>query len=296
MLYSKLNKIIVTIVLLATGAYAQQPPGTTIRRRLITPAPAGSSAVSAPFTLDTRPKAPSPVWVSEPAPPVTFALAFAETARVYGVGNPDASRVSAYPNGSRLAIAWAAPADVSVSLMLKTGDSAAVGWLVFGGKDTGAATVTLDRLGWSRAGPFYVEAFFQGTGANHLKWRSDAFLLLKAEDGEDEIARAVAAATGRAEPTPPFEIKRAEPSVPATAFTRDLTVGSRGADVVSWQSYLESKGFVVMPSGVARGYFGSLTKAATAAWQKARGISPPNGRFGPIERAAANADFPGGRP
>src|SRR4051812_34323847 len=70
----------------------------------------------------------------------------------------------------------------------------------------------------------------------------------------------------------------------ATAtFTRSLTVGSRGTDVTALQSILMQAGYLkVSPTG----YFGSLTKAALAAWQAANGISPAVGYFGPITRAA----------
>lgn len=72
-------------------------------------------------------------------------------------------------------------------------------------------------------------------------------------------------------------------------FTQNLTVGSTGADVTSLQQFLVGKGFLNMPTGVAYGYFGPLTKAAVAAWQAANGISPAVGYWGPISRAAANA-------
>ena len=56
-------------------------------------------------------------------------------------------------------------------------------------------------------------------------------------------------------------------TVPAgTTFTQNLTVGSRGAEVIALQQVLVSQGHLVMPAGVAMGYFGSLTKAAVAKW------------------------------
>ena len=72
-------------------------------------------------------------------------------------------------------------------------------------------------------------------------------------------------------------------------FARDLTIGSTGADVVALQSFLVEKGFLVMPQGVAMGYFGSLTKAALGAYQASVGISPSVGYFGPITRAYVNS-------
>jgi hypothetical protein len=75
----------------------------------------------------------------------------------------------------------------------------------------------------------------------------------------------------------------------ATTFTKDLTVGSTGAEVTALQQFLVSKGFLTMPAGVAFGTFGPLTKAALAAYQTSAGISPAAGYFGPLTRAKVNA-------
>lgn len=72
-------------------------------------------------------------------------------------------------------------------------------------------------------------------------------------------------------------------------FTTDLTVGSTGSQVVALQQMLVAQGHLVMPAGVAYGYFGSLTKAAVAKWQAANGIAPAAGYFGPLSRAKANS-------
>jgi peptidoglycan hydrolase-like protein with peptidoglycan-binding domain len=86
----------------------------------------------------------------------------------------------------------------------------------------------------------------------------------------------------------------AVPDVDA-AYTRDLTIGSSGSDVAELQTFLVSKGFLVMPVGVTPGYFGALTQAALARYQAANGIVPPAGYFGPLTRASvssANAAAP----
>src|SRR5258706_16336518 len=57
-----------------------------------------------------------------------------------------------------------------------------------------------------------------------------------------------------------------------TTFTMDQTIGSSGSQVVALQQVLVAKGYLVMPSGVAMGYFGSLTKAAVMKWQAASGV------------------------
>ena len=73
----------------------------------------------------------------------------------------------------------------------------------------------------------------------------------------------------------------------SVTFTRDLTIGSTGADVTALQNWLIGKGNAI-PAG-ATGYFGAQTQAALAAWQAANGVSPAAGYFGPITRAKVNA-------
>ena len=77
-------------------------------------------------------------------------------------------------------------------------------------------------------------------------------------------------------------------------FTRDLTLGSTGDDVMQLQKFLNSHGAMVASSGAdvsgsESTYFGAKTKAALAAYQAANGISPAVGYFGPITRAKVNA-------
>jgi hypothetical protein len=68
-------------------------------------------------------------------------------------------------------------------------------------------------------------------------------------------------------------------SVTATTFTRDLTIGSTGADVSALQAAVG-----VTP---ATGYFGSITAAAVKSYQTSKGISA-TGYVGPLTRAALN--------
>jgi len=72
--------------------------------------------------------------------------------------------------------------------------------------------------------------------------------------------------------------KAAVTSSASVTFTKDLTVGSRGADVTALQNAL----------GVtSTGYFGSVTKAAVVSYQKAHGL-PATGYVGALTRAALN--------
>jgi peptidoglycan hydrolase-like protein with peptidoglycan-binding domain len=87
------------------------------------------------------------------------------------------------------------------------------------------------------------------------------------------------------------------PSPAGAAYLRDLTVGSTGADVVELQTFLVSRGFLVMPAGVPMGYFGPITRDALARYQASVGISPAVGYFGSITRANLNlASGPGTAP
>lgn len=70
------------------------------------------------------------------------------------------------------------------------------------------------------------------------------------------------------------------------SFTRDLTVGSQGADVTALQNYLAAKGYFNV---AATGYFGAITAQAAAAWQSANGVMPAAGYFGAISRAKYNS-------
>jgi peptidoglycan hydrolase-like protein with peptidoglycan-binding domain len=80
-------------------------------------------------------------------------------------------------------------------------------------------------------------------------------------------------------------------------YTRDLTLGSTGADVVALQTFLESKGHLKLPDGTSyngnpptKGYFGNLTQAALSSYQTVKGISPADGYFGPVTRASVMKD------
>lgn len=75
-----------------------------------------------------------------------------------------------------------------------------------------------------------------------------------------------------------------------TQFTRDLTIGATGADVIALQTWLISQGFTI-PAG-ATGYFGAQTKAALARYQASAGITPAAGYFGPITRARVAVQTP----
>lgn len=105
------------------------------------------------------------------------------------------------------------------------------------------------------------------------------------------VAQPVSAEAPAPKPPRPTIVVTTEPiEVPRFVFFRNLTVGDQGEDVELLQAFMESKGFLTMPAGVRRGYFGPMLRAALAAWQAARGISPAAGYFGPISRSRANLE------
>ena len=80
---------------------------------------------------------------------------------------------------------------------------------------------------------------------------------------------------------------------PPYAFTRDLTVGSRGDDVHALQVFLVQQdtgpAAHALEKNATTRYFGPLTRAALAEYQKSVGIRPAVGYFGPITRAYLKA-------
>ena len=67
-------------------------------------------------------------------------------------------------------------------------------------------------------------------------------------------------------------------------YAQDLAVGSQGADVAALQQMLIDGGYLKISEPTA--YFGSVTKTALSAWQKANSINP-SGYFGSLSRAKA---------
>lgn len=68
------------------------------------------------------------------------------------------------------------------------------------------------------------------------------------------------------------------------SMNSNLMVSSRGAGVIALQTFLESEGYLTMPEGVAKGYFGNVTKMALVKYQAQAGL-PATGFFGPLTRA-----------
>ncbi|MES2215967.1 MAG: peptidoglycan-binding protein [Patescibacteria group bacterium] len=76
------------------------------------------------------------------------------------------------------------------------------------------------------------------------------------------------------------------PSAHAAMLTRELEVGSSGADVSALQTFL-AQDRALYPQGLVTGYFGTLTKGAVINFQLRNEI-PTVGRVGPMTMAVIN--------
>lgn len=72
----------------------------------------------------------------------------------------------------------------------------------------------------------------------------------------------------------------AVPSRVCAAFSRNLSQGMSGSDVVDLQQFLQDEGYF---SAETTGYYGPVTASAVAQWQTSQGISAV-GAFGPMSR------------
>ena len=85
-------------------------------------------------------------------------------------------------------------------------------------------------------------------------------------------------------------------SVAVHVFKDNLTVGSTlGSEVKALQQFLNAHGYTVATTGAGSKNnettkFGAATKAAVIKYQKAKGITPASGYFGPKTRASVNTE------
>ncbi len=77
---------------------------------------------------------------------------------------------------------------------------------------------------------------------------------------------------------------------PKPTFTRSLSIGMKGADVIALQTALEQKNLLTIPARVAKGYFGALTKTAVTKYQASVKL-PTVGIFGPLTRVKLMANL-----
>lgn len=75
-------------------------------------------------------------------------------------------------------------------------------------------------------------------------------------------------------------------TTPSVQFSRELSFGSTGPDVLALQQLLINKGYLGIKTPT--GYFGFLTQAALANFQAANGLAPFNGMFNAETMAFVN--------
>ncbi len=73
--------------------------------------------------------------------------------------------------------------------------------------------------------------------------------------------------------------------VSPSPYSRPLALGKSGNDVSALQTFLIERGYLVIPPGISKGTFGSLTRKSLIAFQRDQKIDPI-GIFGPATRAA----------
>ena len=118
--------------------------------------------------------------------------------------------------------------------------------------------------------------------------------------GSGGIVPSIAPVVSPVVPTAPTVSTPTTPEVPTrpssssashgpVTFTRTLTIGSSGSDVVQMQKILIQNGDLSLPVGVTPGYFGILTKKAVEQFQDKNAIvpvgAPGSGIVGPKTRA-----------
>lgn len=112
--------------------------------------------------------------------------------------------------------------------------------------------------------------------------------------GSSSLSSGQLAALGiRLAPAAPAPAQAPQPAAPASP-ARDLALGMAGDDVRQLQQLLNADGFAVAQSGPGSpghetATFGALTRAALARYQRAHGIAPAAGYFGPVTRAQMKA-------
>ncbi len=94
--------------------------------------------------------------------------------------------------------------------------------------------------------------------------------------------------------TPGNVVPPSNNSLTAYYLTLPLTMGVTNSDIVILQTFLRSRGFLPA-SQVSTGFFGNLTFQAVQGYQRSKGLVP-DGKVGPITRAALNAELGGTTP
>ncbi|MDD4412748.1 MAG: DUF2341 domain-containing protein [Patescibacteria group bacterium] len=150
----------------------------------------------------------------------------------------------------------------------------------------------------------YEDSYKQTDKNLYIKFRSpdggeSKVYVIPPKEAEEVVSQKQAAAPIKLIPVPKESIASTKPINPAKQipskqifnFKKDLKLGMEAPDVEELQKFLNSNGFLIAAKGIGSpgnesNYFGRMTSAALARFQKANNISPAIGVFGPITRKA----------
>lgn len=220
---------------------------------------------------------------------------------LFDVVAPDApSLTSATPSGTSVDLVYVAPdddgGDPLSDYLIEYSPAGAGTWTEFSDGVSTATSATVTGLSSGASYDFRVSAV---SSAGTSSPSSTQTATIAAEVSSTRSRRSSGSSNVRGRVNNLIEMGNAEAAAKLAAQfpnlveasrgmpVRDLTLGSMGEDVRSLQTFLMSQGFSI-PAG-ATGYFGAQTQSALAAYQKAHGIMPAAGYFGPITRAYISA-------
>jgi N-acetylmuramoyl-L-alanine amidase len=86
-------------------------------------------------------------------------------------------------------------------------------------------------------------------------------------------------------------IEKTEAAEPNILIGPNMTIGSRGPNVVMLQQLLSEIGYLNVPASIPLGYYGSMTQNAVARYQADLSVSPTAGYYGPITKNAMHNHF-----
>lgn len=86
-------------------------------------------------------------------------------------------------------------------------------------------------------------------------------------------------------------LEYAEAATVNITTAENMSIGSTGVEVAALQGFMSEMGYLQIPTGIAPGYYGPLTRSAVASYQAARGVTPVVGYFGPLTKIAIHQDL-----
>lgn len=156
-----------------------------------------------------------------------------------------------------------------------------------GGGSTSAAPAATEPATTALTTPVAAPAAAPSSGLSSSQIKSILDVLASFDADAETIAKVKASLEGTT--------TGSVTSAAVHAFKSDLMLGSLGSEVKALQEFLNAHGYAVAASGAGSPgnetmRFGAATKAALIKYQKAKGITPAAGYFGPKTRSAVESD------